>query len=403
MVFAPDSQDTFAANIASASKWNSLSTPDILLQEEGPYEVSVYDGSLDPANPRFTQSTGISINGSLLAAKSTRTWGTESELDDGDVFGAEDSSGGTSDIAVVKVKERAGNYSSGLLSAVRGRPAGRRPPSSQTRSSLLGQYQDRVAAALTKLDNNLPNSLYQYVISSAETPISWSEHRGLPAPEFLFNRQSQFPMPGIGNGPSPEMVNCPEWGDFMGSLAGICSDIGLNPGSRDFWLSGFDPSAISAIRLKDYVEVHRKLVRAAKGISKADTFWASYPLSLVIVNGSPGSSLGQLLAVLLSPLHPARLAWAFAVAFTATKGGMSQGLLGFAEGWNIPYTGVAVNSTGQEIPLVAVPTDPGIEQDFAAWSALAVLTNTGLAALPPSAADLPLPWGGRSGINQRVV
>ena len=403
MVFAPDSQDTFAANIASASKWNSLSTPDILLQEEGPYEISVYDGSLDPANPRFTQSTGISINGSLLAAKSTRTWGTESELDDGDVFGAEDSSGGTSDIAVVKVKERAGNYSSGLLSAVRGRPAGRRPPSSQARSSLLGQYQDRVAAALTKLDNNLPNSLYQYVISSAETPISWSEHRGLPAPEFLFNRPSQFSLPGIGNGPSPEMVICPEWGDFMRSLAGICSDIGLNPGSRDFWLSGFDPSAISAVRLKDYVEVHRKLVRAAKGISKADTFWASYPLSLVIVNGSPGSSLGQLLAVLLSPLHPARLAWAFAVAFTATKGGMSQGLLGFAEGWNIPYTGVAVNSTGQEIPLVAVPTDPGIEQDFAAWSALAVLTNTGLAALPPSAADLPLPWGGRTGINQRVV
>src|SRR5207247_3620448 len=91
MVFAPDSQDTFAANIASASKWNSLSTPDILLQEEGPYEVSVYDGSLDPANPRFTQSTGISINGSLLAAKSTRTWCTETELDEGEVVEEEDS------------------------------------------------------------------------------------------------------------------------------------------------------------------------------------------------------------------------------------------------------------------------------------------------------------------------
>lgn len=403
VVFAPGGGYTFVADLGSASKWNSLSTPDILLQEEGLYEISVYDGCLDPATSRFAQSTAISINDSVLAAASNRTWRTESELDDGDVFRAEDSSGSISDIAVIKVKERAGNFSSGLLSAVRGRPAGRKPPSSQARNSLLGQYQDRVTAALAKLENNLPNSLYQYVVSSADTPVFWPEHRGTPAPEFLFNRSPQFVLPGVGNGPSQEMLNCPEWRDFMKSLAEMSSDIGLNPGARDFWLSGFDPSAVNAARLKDYVEAHRKLVCAAKDISKADTFWASYPLSLVVVNGSPGSSLGQLLAVLLSPLHPARLAWAFAVAFTATKGGLSHGLLGFAEGWNIPYTGCAVNSTGQEIPLVAVPTDPGIEQDFATWSALAVLTHAGLAELPPSAADLPLPWGGRTGINQRVV
>lgn len=402
-IFAPDDGDDFSVNIGSGSSWSSLSTPDILLQEEGLYEISVYDGRLDPVTPQFVQSTGISINDSLLVSTSPRIWRTESELDNGDLLRVEDSSGGTSDIAVIKVKERAGNYSSGLLSAVRGRPAGRRPPSSQARNSLLGRYQDKVVAALSKLDKDLPNSLYQYVISSADVPVLWPEHRGMAAPEFLFNSPPQFTLPGIGNGPSPETVNCSEWRDFMQALEEICGDIGLNPASKDLWLSGFDPSAINAVHLKNYIEAHRKLVQAAKRVSKADAFWASYPLSLIVVNGSPGSSLGQLLAVLLSPLHPARLAWAFAVAIIAKRGSASQGLLGFAEGWNIPYTGCSVNATGQEISLVAVPIDPGIEQDFATWSALAVITNAGLAELPPSAADLPLPWGGRTGINQRVI
>ncbi len=294
IVFAPDSGDTFTTLLGTGSTWKSSSTPDILLQEEGRYEISVYDGSLDPINPQFAQSSMININGIPLVPALERLWNITADLDDGDIFDAQ-STGGALDVAVVKVKERAGNYSSGLLSAIRGRPAGRRQPSGQVRNSLLGLYQDQVTMALSKLGDTIPNSLYQYVVSSAENPVTWPSHAGRPSPEFLFNLEPGFSLPGIGNGPSLNLVNCLQWQKFMKSLTMICSDIGLNPESRDFWLSGFDPSIIKASLLKDYIEAHRELVQFAKTVGSTDTFWASYPFSLIVVDGSSGASLGQLL------------------------------------------------------------------------------------------------------------
>src|SRR5919205_633137 len=189
----------------------------------------------------------------------------------------------------------------------------------------------------------------------------------------------------------------------MVSLSSVCMGIGLAPGSSEFWLSGFDPYVLTPSVVREYVLAHRELVLAARNISPQDEFWASYPFSVCIVEGTVGASFGQLLAVLLSPLHPARLAWSFAVAFTARAGGVNSSLLGLAEGWNIPCTGRAVSPGGKAIELVAVPTDPGEEQDFAAWSALAVLPSSGLAELPASALGLPLPWGGRTGMNDKVI
>jgi len=190
---------------------------------------------------------------------------------------------------------------------------------------------------------------------------------------------------------------------MLTAIASVSTSLGLRPGAEDTWLSGIDLSVIPASVVKQYCDAHTDLVRRARQTVNADLFWASYPFAVFVVEGRQGVSFGQLQAVLLSPLHPARLAWAYAVTGIAKAGTSDPGLLGLLEGWNIPCTGVAFNPAGQKRHLVAAPTDPGIEQDFAAWGALAVLSDTGLADLPVIGAGQSLPWGGRTGINARVV
>ncbi|WP_129676601.1 DNA translocase FtsK [Candidatus Chloroploca sp. Khr17] len=404
LVTCPNEDDIFKSILTAESRWAPEITPDILLKEEGQYKICVYDGRLNPENPRLASPLAPSINGVPfdLSSACSRLWRKTTHLDEDDTITAS-GFGVEYDVAVVKVEERSGALSSGILSVIRGLPSARKPPSTQTRQSLLGSYQDQIVRTLVNPPDGIHNSLYQYVVSSTEAPKNWVAHRGTASPDFLPDTMQAFPLPGVGNGPSPRLISCPAWTVFMEVLGEVCVKIGLQPGRSDFWLSSFNPAAIGARTIKAYLDSHRDLVQAAKQFSLVDAFWASYPFSLIIVQGTPGAGRGNLLAVLLSPLHPARLAWAFAVAFVASEGNMPRELLGFAEGWNVPFTGQAVNQAGQVLQLVAVPTDPGPEQDFATWSALAVLTNRGIAELPPSAANLPLPWGGRTGINQRVV
>lgn len=399
---APDSGDSYLSDPA-ATNWVAESTPDIVLPEEGRYSVTIYDGRVSPSATSFSGPAVPTADGRSLPADPDRSgmFVGDIDLDDGDMFSGADTS--TFDIAVVKVKERSTNLSSGLLSALRGSPAGRRKFSAEARNSFLGRYQAQVVHALARQLPQRPNSLYQYVASSVESVTVWPAHRGTPAPEFLFAAPSGWNIPGIQGGPSSALAASQTWADFMSALQKICDKVGIDAGASEFWLSGFDPSIVGLDLVREYVAAHRELIRAGGALSIQDRFWASYPLSVVIVEGRAGASFGQLLAVLLSPLHPVRLAWSAVLATVARMATTDPNLLGIAESWNFPNSGLGVSPAGQELPMLAVPTDPGVEEDFAAWSALTVLTTGGLVELPPSAAGLPLPWGGRTGVNERVV
>jgi hypothetical protein len=400
---APDSQDQFAANQQSPSLWVAGTTPTILLKEEGEYDLNLYDGALSPSSPSFTGTAQPAVNATAFTAATNGLFPPlRPQLDDGDLVTNADAAS-PADIAVFNVKERSTNLSSGLLSAVRGLPAGRKQPSATARASVLGQYQVGIARALATPAATSPNSLFQYVISSSDVPVLWPDHPGLPAPLVLLAAPPGFSLPGLGRGPSAALVQSAEWSRFMTAIAAVRTEIGLN---TDTWISGVDLGVIPAPAVKNYCLAHRDLVRKARQTVTTDIFWASYPFSVLIVEGRPGVSFGQLSAVMLSPLHPARLAWAYAVTWIA-RGIASDpeqlGLLGLLEGWNLPCTGTAFNPAGQTRNLVAIPIDPGPEQDFAAWGALAVLSDNGLADLPVLGAGLQLPWGGRTGINARVV
>lgn len=400
---SPDNQDEFEANMTSASSWVPDTTPTVLLKEEDQYDVHVYDGTLMPNVHHFAPLASPNVGGIAFDPPSGAMFPPRSrDLDDG-VLVTNALASGSPDIVVFRVKERSGNLSSGLLSAIRGLPAGRKQPSASARGSVLGQYQDQVTRALCSVGPTLPDSLYQYVISSSDAPVTWPEHPGAPPPMFLFDAPAGFALPGIGNGPSQQLTQSEEWRSFMQATSTVCGALGFVPGAEDAWLSGLDFGVIGSAAVRAYVEAHRALVHLAKELLGADAFWAAYPFSVMVVEGRPGINFGQLLAVLLSPLHPVRLAWSYAVTVIARHSTADPALLQLVEGWNVPCTGVAVNPAGQQRHLVAVPMDPGPEQDFVTWSALAVLSDSGLADLPVFAAGQALPWGGRTGINAKVV
>lgn len=400
----PDTPDEFCADPTLPETWQCETTPTLLLNEEGRYEVAVFDGTLLHDAAAFRPLVDPWISEVQLPVPDCTHPPSNHDLDDGVIVSDHTNN---VDILVFQVKERSANLSSGLLSAVRGKPAGRRPPAQEARDSLLGQFQDSITQAITSRPPSSLGSLYQFVISASPDPITWQTHPGSKSPCFLFSRPAGFVLPGIGNGPSDELAAHPSWGEFMQATGDICSQLGLLPGNSNAWLSGLDIDQLSGQAVRRLLTAHAALIDAAMSVSAAtsvsDQFWASFPFSIVLVEGRQTADFGQLRAVFLSPLHPARLAWAFAVTKIARMSKADQTLLGLLEGWNIPSTGVGVNPARQPWPLVAIPLDPGAEQDFAAWSALAVLGQSGVAELPLVGGGQALPWGGRTGINARVV
>lgn len=404
---APDNEDPFSAALITDSTWTPATTPNLLLDEEGPFDVHVYDGSILPSGTGFATAAQPLVAGRPMEAPAVGEGlfpALNVHLDDG-VLISNTLPGASQDIASVKVRQRSNNLSSGLLAAVRGLPAGRKQPSQAASDSLLGQYQVYATRALYNVGTALPNSLYQYVLSSGEALSRWKDHGGTPAPEFLFPHRAGFTLPGLGQGPSTGLAQTAEWQAFMEAIKLVSAGLNIVLGGEANWLSGIDVSVIGAPIVRRYLDAHAALVRVAKTLSAADAFWAAYPFSVLVVESKHAASLGQLQAVLLSPLHPARLAWTFAVTIVAQNHDQDgdSALLQLVEGWNIPCTGVTVTATGQTRRLVAVPTDPGSEQDFVSWSALAVLNDNNLADLPTMAGGLPLPWGGRTGINGKVI
>ncbi len=395
LVVAPDRGDTFDRG-PSESTWNAGSTPDLLLPEEGLYTLVGYDGRIAEGGS-FAAEAAMDVAGRVFTAASGLQQ-VDARLDEGDQV-----TGSTAGvIAVVKVKQRSQSVTSGLVAAIRNTGSGRKPPSSSARASVLGRFQGMVVNAIRNSSGALPESLFQYVLGTNRSVVEWPIIASA-APTVLANFPSGFQLPGVRNGPSTALATSVAWQGFVAASRAVLGHLGIRVGGEDVWLSATNPGELPGRVVRALVNAHSDLVAHARTLSAADVFWASYPFSIIVVDDAPGASLGQVQAVFLSPLHPVRLGWAFSVARLAQSSSVDRALLGLAEGWNLPLTGTAVSVTGQTVPMVALPLDPGDDADFATWSALGVLGNDGLARVPRLASGLELPWGGPSGINEKVV
>lgn len=128
--------------------------------------------------------------------------------------------------------------------------------------------------------------------------------------------------------------------------------------SRTSWRSLW-----GSVALGEYLDSYTKLVDAARETGRDENvFWAAYPMSVSVwdVRGDEGCQ-----AVLLSPLHPLRLAWLAGAEQVLFEAENSVQHAGSIEGWNLPLVGPGESSSGR---MLAVPTDSGEDQIFLGWS-----------------------------------
>jgi len=152
--------------------------------------------------------------------------------------------------------------------------------------------------------------------------------------------------------------------------------------------------------LSAYLDSYVALVdRAVEIADPAALFWASYPFSISVWKTEP---FAECTAVLLSPLHPVRLAWLASVESAVWKAADAHALLGLVEGWNLPLFG-ANHAHGAQ--MIAIPMDDGPGQVFLGWSMLvnASTTNQQPVSTPVRMAGRASPGASASGLNGAAV
>lgn len=198
-------------------------------------------------------------------------------------------------------------------------------------------------------------------------------------------------------------LESPEADRFRAALAGLdlekllskpTEDDGLfrEWPSRTFWRTLWEENG----PLQEYLDAYTALVAAARQTYEpAAIFWATYPMSASIWRTKHS---GGCRAVLLSPLHPLRLAWLAGVEQVLHDAQNALELAGTVEGWNLPLVGPRETNNGR---LIAVPIDSGEDQIFLGWSMMVAASIDGFEALssPQSAGGFPVPGSAVSGLN----
>jgi hypothetical protein len=160
--------------------------------------------------------------------------------------------------------------------------------------------------------------------------------------------------------------------------------------SKISWRKLFEePSGLNSL-----LDAFAAMMRASEEYGHASKFWAAYPFSTSIWNMDE-----QLCsAVLLSPLHPLRLAWLASVEHGLWQTADAQNFMGVIEGWNFPYIGPGIFAASS---MVAIPTDLGDDNLFAGWSMLVPIPGGQPSPLvgPATAAGLPAPGASATGFN----
>ncbi len=158
--------------------------------------------------------------------------------------------------------------------------------------------------------------------------------------------------------------------------------------------------------LEGYLNAYSRLIQAAErreGDKNVCRLWAAYPFSATVwkTTGDQNSP-SELLAVLLGPLHPLRLAWFAHAEAVLSEAEETRSLSGAIEGWNLPFLGPSETGPGQ---MVAIQCDGGPSQVFLSWSMLLKCRQNAFGTLQTRirAGNQDLPGASTGGLNGAAV
>lgn len=161
---------------------------------------------------------------------------------------------------------------------------------------------------------------------------------------------------------------------------------------------------ISQEQIDSLLNAYLELIKESASFSPADRFWAKHPFGVAIFPSAIGSQSAD--AVLLSPLHPLRLAWLWMVQKglrAAADDGLSpETALGLLDPTAYPaHLSMAdpLGAAGHYIPL---PLEASPDALYLGWQALVKFSN-GEAKFPEAISGRALPIEGLSSISSGAV
>lgn len=276
------------------------------------------------------------------------------------------------------------------------------PPPDGARDEIRGAIEDQLARLLTSEEADWASGFGHFVLPAG---LGNQDQDFKLADDGVFVTTSSWaPSTWWKNHKLPRVAGSLITSEAARSFREAFRALGIIEELRDGQATGrLWPSRIEMARLwrtgslAQYLEAYSGLIAESREYDDLAQFWATYPFSC---SAWSIDGLAQLEAVLLSPLHPLRLAW---------LAGVSAGLLeeddpdsrkrfaGIIEGWNLPYVGPAEVAEGK---VIAVPIDNGPEQLFIGWSMMVRTTNA-LAPLkaPERIGGRRAPGSSISGLN----
>ncbi len=276
----------------------------------------------------------------------------------------------------------------------------------ETVASLRGHYEENL---VEHVNSEAWLEARGHVVLSAEggsgstVPYELTSDQAFLAPAGLASLWDGSPNFSVPD----ELVHSAEANDFRTAFRNLGIDRGMrlseNGGQKAQWVSRTSWRHLWGDYRSDlaaYLEAYSELMARARLMdSEAGVFWAAYPWSISVWDLK---SAPRCQAVLLSPLHPLRLAWVAAVEATLWDADDPAALAGTIEGWNFPLVGPRNNKKGR---MLAVPLDNGGGQVFLGWSMLVGASTDGPKALvaPAFAGRYRLPGSAASGLNAAAV
>ena len=156
--------------------------------------------------------------------------------------------------------------------------------------------------------------------------------------------------------------------------------------------------------MDDLLKAYKELLAAANSLSPTDRFWARNPFSLVVFPEGLGFQSAQ--AILLSPLHPIRLAWAWGLQVGLREahddGANPSESLALLDGTNFPAFVVTGDRFGRPMALMPVPVDARPDDLYLGWHASVAITEN-RAAMPEWIGGMRFPVDGISALSESSI
>lgn len=229
---------------------------------------------------------------------------------------------------------------------------------------------------------------------------------GLLCTPDLESRTGNDLYPGM---PSVQLTKHPSYAALREAYSalgihGLIAGIEAEEGSSGLTVSRIPLDSIPNEAVEQLLRAYRELLEASSKFAASDAFWARNPFSVAVYPEGAGYKSAE--AVLLSPLHPIRLAWTW-LLHTGLREAHDDGAnpsesLALVEGTHFPSFVAYADQFEAQCALLPLQVDPRPADLYSGWHASVAIVNK-QAAIPEWISGRPFPVDGLSALSAALV